>query len=224
MKRFLLTLALVAMTGTAASAQVTGPLARPPAQTGSTSRLLFNAMLATAKAAASNPAAAQAARINYQAAIEQYHTGNYAAARASAIAALNAAGAGTAAAATPAQPMKPYTAPYFPQSVYAPGATEAAGTGPQPSRVQPMQPYTAPYVPQSVSVPGTIASINADAFIAEARSSVNACIAAKSPAAPLAQQRLATAERDNAAGQYGKVVASAQSIVDLCAAAQTSSP
>lgn len=186
MKKFLITLALVALSTAGASAQVTGPLSRPPAQTGTTSRLLYDAMLATAKAAASNPTAAQAARVNYQAAIEQYHARNFEAARVSAMAAISAAGASA-----------------------------------QASPIQPMKPYTAPQIPQSVSVPGTIASINADAFIAEARSSVNACVAAKSPSAALAQQRLATAERDNAAGQYGKVVASAQSIVNLCAAAQS---
>ncbi|HYZ17840.1 MAG TPA: hypothetical protein VE591_15625 [Candidatus Acidoferrum sp.] len=189
MKRLLLTLALVASTATAASAQVTGPLSPPPAQRGTTSRLLFDAALATARAAASNPTAAQQARVNYQAAIEQFNERNFAAARGSAMQAINAAGA-----------------------------------APVASPIQPMKPYTAPYVPQSVVVPGTIASINADAFVAAARSSVNACMAAKSPNAKLAQQRLASAERDNAAGQYGSVVAEAQSVVDLCAPAQSSMP
>jgi hypothetical protein len=187
MKRFLITLALVASTATAASAQVTGPLTPAPPQTGVTSRLLFNAMLSTAQAAASNPTAAQAARVNYEAASAQLRMGNPAAARASAMAALGAANA-----------------------------------APVASPIQPMQPYVAPNIPQSIVVPGTIASINADAFVAAARGSVNNCVAAKSPNAPLAQQRLATAERDNAAGQYGKVVASAQSVVDLCAASSAS--
>jgi hypothetical protein len=188
MKRLLITLALVASTATAASAQVTGPLTPAPPQTGVTSRLLFNAMLSTAQAAASNPTAAQAARVNYEAAAAQFRMGNPAAARASAMAALGA----------------------------------AAAAAPVASPIQPMKPYVAPGVPQSVVVPGTIASINADAFVAAARGSVNNCVAAKSPNAPLAQQRLAAAERDNAAGQYGKVVASAQSIVDLCAASSPS--
>jgi hypothetical protein len=189
MKRFLISLALVASTAAAASAQVTGPLTAPPPQTGVTSRLLFNAMLATAQAAASNPTAAQAARVNYEAAAAQFRQHNDAAARVSAMQAI-----------------------------------AAAGAAPQASPIQPMKPYVAPNIPQSVVVPGTIASINADAFVAAARGSVNNCVAAKSPNTALAQQRLATAERDNAAGQYGKVVASAQSIVDLCAVPQTKAP
>jgi hypothetical protein len=190
LKRLLLSFAFVAATTTAASAQVTGPLTPAPPQTGPTSRLLFDAMMATANAAAAgHPAAAQNARINYEAAMRQFQAGNEDAARASATAALRQAAGG-------------------------------ASGGLAPGPVQPMRPYAAPYVPQTVVVPGTIASINADAFVAAARRSVNACVAAKSPMSAIAQQRLAAAERDNAAGQYGKVVASAQDIVDLCASAQ----
>jgi hypothetical protein len=222
LKRLLLTLVLIAGSASAASAQITGPLSPAPPQTGVTSRLLFNAMMATAKAAAAgNGAAAQAARVNYESAIRLRAMGNSAAARVQAINAINEAGA-AAPGPGPIRSMNAYTAPYIGETPTAAqtNAITHSGTVLPSGPAKPMQPYTAPNVPQTVLVPGTVASINADAFVAAARGSVNACAAAHSPMTGIAKARLAQAESANAAGQYGVVVANAQDIVDLCATAQ----
>lgn len=227
MKRLLLSLALVGATTAAASAQITGPLTPAPhPPVGVNQTLLFNAMLATAQAAArGNASAAQSARIYYESAIRQFDSGNVDAARISALRALSEAGV-VAPVTGPIRAMNPYTAPSIgePMSEAQAEAITRTGTVLPSGPAKPMQPYVAPNVPQTVIVPGTVASINADAFVAAARRSVNACVAAKSPAAAVAQQRLADAERANAGGQYGTVVANAQSIVDLCAAAQQMAP
>src|ERR1700722_1261795 len=67
------------------------PLPTPPPPAGPTSTTIFDAMLAVARAASSNPTAAQSAAFSYQAAIQQYNIGDFDRARQSAIAAMGAA-------------------------------------------------------------------------------------------------------------------------------------
>jgi len=67
---------------------------------------------------------------------------------------------------------------------------------------------------------GSVAAIDANAFVAQARGAVAACTALKSPNTPAATQQLAAAERDAKAGRYQDVRAEARAVVDLCAAAQ----
>ena len=72
---------------TTASAQ--GPLPAPPPPGSPTSSTIFDAMLAIARAAASNPAAAQTATFSYTAAIQQYNAGDFTRARMSALTAIS---------------------------------------------------------------------------------------------------------------------------------------
>jgi len=67
---------------------------------------------------------------------------------------------------------------------------------------------------------GSVAAIDANAFVAQARGAVAACTALKSPNTTAATQQLAAAERDAQAGRYQNVRAEARAAVDLCAAAQ----
>ncbi len=98
MKALALALTLILATSTSALAQVPPPPGTPlnmPPQPGSsqTANLLFDAMMATAHAAATNPAAAQAASMAYQHALQSYNTGDLTGANEQAISALNAANA-----------------------------------------------------------------------------------------------------------------------------------
>ena len=77
------------LTVVSASAQVTSlPLPAPPVATNATASLIFDAMLAIARTAASNPAQAQQATFSYHAAIQQYNAGDYQRARSSAVQAI----------------------------------------------------------------------------------------------------------------------------------------
>jgi hypothetical protein len=67
---------------------------------------------------------------------------------------------------------------------------------------------------------GSVAAIDADAFVAQARGALMACQARSSPNTAVASQRLAAAERDAKAGRYQDVRVEARAAVDLCAAAQ----
>jgi len=67
---------------------------------------------------------------------------------------------------------------------------------------------------------GSVAALDANAFVAQARGALMACTARSSPNAPAASQHLATAERDAKAGRYQDVRVEARAAVDLCAAAQ----
>ncbi|HZX67645.1 MAG TPA: hypothetical protein VFE70_02120 [Candidatus Elarobacter sp.] len=88
MNRLLLAVALALATTTAAFAQATTPIGKPPPPGRPTANLVLDAMMATARAAATNPAAAQAASLNTSAAIERYNMGDLNGARAAAIQAL----------------------------------------------------------------------------------------------------------------------------------------
>jgi hypothetical protein len=67
---------------------------------------------------------------------------------------------------------------------------------------------------------GSVAAIDANAFVAQARGAVAACTTVKSPSTAAATQSLAAAERDAKAGRYQDVRTEARAAVDLCAAAQ----
>jgi hypothetical protein len=97
MKAIILALVLILATSTGARAQ-TVPLGTPlnmAPQPGSsqTANLLFEAMMAVAHAAATNPAASQAASMAYQHALQSFNTGDVNNANSQAISALNAANA-----------------------------------------------------------------------------------------------------------------------------------
>jgi hypothetical protein len=189
MKHLVLAITLFAAATAGAVAQ-TVPLTTPP-QPGAnpTASLIFDAMMATARAASTNPAAAQAAALASQHAVQSYNTGDLANARAQAIAALNAANR--------SQPTP---------------IAELRSTIPQTSALQ-----TAPFPLAG----GSVAQIDADAFVAQARGAVAACRAAKSPNAQAAAANLAAAEKDGQAGRYLNVRSEARAAVDLCAATAT---
>jgi hypothetical protein len=66
----------------------------------------------------------------------------------------------------------------------------------------------------------SVAALDANAFVAQARGALMACQARSSPNTGAATQRLAAAERDAKAGRYQDVRVEARAVVDLCAAAQ----
>jgi hypothetical protein len=66
----------------------------------------------------------------------------------------------------------------------------------------------------------SVAALDAEAFVAQARGAVAACRSRNSPNSAAAVQRLAAAERDVQAGRYQTVRIEARDAVDLCAAAQ----
>jgi hypothetical protein len=67
---------------------------------------------------------------------------------------------------------------------------------------------------------GSVAAVDANAFVAQARGAVAACVTLNSPSTAAATQRLSAAERDAQAGRYQDVRVEARAAVDLCAPAQ----
>ena len=67
---------------------------------------------------------------------------------------------------------------------------------------------------------GSVAALDANAFIAQARGAVAACTALSSPATTAATQHLNAALGNERAGRYQDVRVEAKAAVDLCAAAQ----
>jgi hypothetical protein len=66
----------------------------------------------------------------------------------------------------------------------------------------------------------SVAALDANAFVGQARGALAACQSRNSPNTAAASQRLAAAERDAKAGRYQDVRVEARAAVDLCAAAQ----
>ena len=66
----------------------------------------------------------------------------------------------------------------------------------------------------------SVAALDANAFVAQARGALAACQSRNSANTTAASQRLAAAERDAKAGRYQDVRVEARAAVDLCAAAQ----
>ena len=187
MKRLLLTLALAGATTAGAFAQ-TVPAGVPPPPGRPTANLILDAMLATARAASVNPAAAQSASLNTNAAIQRYNMGDVNGARSAAIQAL-------------------IEANRMPQT----NIPVLQSTIPQTSYLQ-TQPFPI--------AGGSVAAIDANAFVAQARGALTACQSRSSPNTAAASQRLAAAERDEKAGRYQDVRTEARAAVDLCAGAQ----
>jgi hypothetical protein len=178
------TLLLGAATIVAATAQ-TPPGARAPVPlpgTTMTSTLLFNAMLAVARAAATNPQAASGAALEYSVALQRYGSGDFNGAQSSAIRAMIQAD-------TPQTTTIPTIAPLVP------GEHPRVDTYPANS----------------------LAEIDADAFVAEARGAVAACTAHHAPVAGRAAALLADAQRENDAGRWFNAKVDAHSAIDLCA-------
>jgi hypothetical protein len=88
MKRLVLSIALTLAATSAAFAQATVPIGTPPVAGRPTANLVLDAMMATARAAAINPSAAQAASLNTSAAVQRYNMGDLAGARSAAIQAM----------------------------------------------------------------------------------------------------------------------------------------
>jgi hypothetical protein len=78
-----------ALTLANAASAAPGPLPAPPAANGTTANTIFDAMLSIARAAGSNPAAAQQATFSYDAAIQQYNARDFERARMSALTAIS---------------------------------------------------------------------------------------------------------------------------------------
>lgn len=112
MKLISLSAALLGAALTVSSAaSAAGPLPAPPPAGGPTASTIFDAMLAIARAASSNPAAAQQATFSYTAAIQQYNIGDYDRARMSALTAISQAAA-------PPLPAPSIAPPPIPQPSY----------------------------------------------------------------------------------------------------------
>ena len=187
MTRLLLSLAMAAAMGGSALAQ-TVPIGTPPAPGRPTANLVLDAMLATARAAAANPSAAQNAQFNTSVAIQRYNMGDVNGARSAAIQALIEAN-------RLPQTQIPVLRSTIPQTSYLQlGAFPIAG--------------------------GSVAALDADAFVAQARGAVAACAQQRSPNTGAATQHLTNATNDEKAGKYQNVRAEAKTAVDLCAAAQ----
>jgi hypothetical protein len=97
----------------ASAASAAGPLPTPPPAGGPASTEIFEAMLAIARAATSNPGAAQNATFSYDAAIQQYNAHDFERARMSALTAISQT------AAVPL-PQPSIIAPAIPQPSYVP--------------------------------------------------------------------------------------------------------
>jgi hypothetical protein len=67
---------------------------------------------------------------------------------------------------------------------------------------------------------GSVAALDANAFVAQARGAVAACAQQRSPNTSAATQHLNNAAGDEKAGKYQDVRTEAKAAVDLCAAAQ----
>ena len=187
MKRLLLSLAMAAAMGGSALAQAV-PVGTPPAPGRPTANLVLDAMLATARAAAVNPSAAQSAQLNTSAAIQRYNMRDFNGARSAAIQAL-------------------IDANRLPQT----DIPVLRSTIPQTSYLQ-----TTPFPIAG----GSVAALDANAFVAQARGAVAACAEQRSPNTGAATQHLTNATNDEKAGQFQAVRAEAKAAVDLCAAAQ----
>lgn len=120
--------AAVALSAGASAQVVTGlPLAPPPPAGNMAASTIFDAMLAIARTAASNPAAAQQATFSYAAAIQQYNAGDLSRSRMSALQAIMQTNAAP-------QPQPTLYAPPIPLATYVPmpnvlGANQADAEG-----------------------------------------------------------------------------------------------
>ncbi len=134
-------------------------------------------MSAAARAAATNPTAAQTANLEANAAIERYRMHDFAGARSAALQALIDANQPAAPALRPLQPIAP-------RSAYAPAHSPYVQTGAPPLNL------------------AGIAEVDADGFIAQARGSLQACRQEHSPNTGAATAQLVSAARDYQAQRF----------------------
>jgi hypothetical protein len=166
------------------------PKAPPPlTSTGST---LFAAALAIARAQQISPQAAQTASFSYVKAVQQYRSGNFAGADASALRALSTASQAQVPVAVPAPLPNPALAPATPQKPGLAGGSYGADA----------------------------AAIDADSFLALARGTLDDCAARHDRRLAGAQTRYARAEQDFAQRNWQATRADAKAAIDACAKAQ----
>jgi hypothetical protein len=196
-------LAASAFTGTRpAAAQVAPAPAHPgagsvpivlphaPLPLSGTSSTLFAAQLAIARAQAIDPHAAQTAAFAYTTAVQQFRSGNFAAARISALQALSTASQAQVRLSQPAPPPLPAIAP---------------ATAPQkPGLGGGLYGADAP-------------AIDADSFLALARGTLDSCAARHDHRLAAAQAEFARAEQDFAQRNWQATRVDAKAAIDACA-------
>ena len=211
MKRAIVAGALAALLGTSALVQVhpapalaqvhpaaaTVPivLPHPPPITNATSSILFNAMLAIARAQQIDPQAAQTASFQYVQAVQQYRTGNISGANAGALRALSTA--------SQAQVQINAPAP-LPPPALVPATAPASGLGGLAGGLY------------GAGAP----AIDADSFLALARGIIDDCAARHDRRLAGAKQHYAQAERDFSAHDWQATRIDAKAAIDACAKPQ----
>ncbi len=196
-------LAFFAALETSAGAQSV-PIGKPPnPSANATSQLVWSAMSAAARAAVTNPTGAQAANLEAGTAIERYRMHDLAGARAAAMQALIDAN-------QPTPPALRVLRPIAPPSAYR---------GPAPTSPYLQTGPSSPYVqtaPPPVNL-SSIAEVDADGFIAQARGSLQACREEHSPNTNAASAQLVAAAHDYQAQRFTNAQAEAKRTIDLCA-------
>lgn len=191
------TLATVAPAGAAGQSAAIVPrapvpivLPHAPPAVDPISGTLFDALLAIERARAVDPQAAQNAAFSYVAAVQQYRSGNFAAARISALQALSIAGATQVPVAPGAPLLTPSSAPFVPPQ--APGTAGGLYGADAPA-------------------------IDAASFLALARGTLDDCAARHDPRLSAVRGKLAQAERDFAARDWEATRRAAKAAIDACA-------
>jgi hypothetical protein len=175
-----------------ASAPVPILLPQAPPITSSTGSTLYSAMLAIARAQQINPQAAQTASFQYVQAVQQFRSGNTAAANISALQALSTAAQAQVQSSPPA-PLP--TPPLVPAPAQVPGLAGGLYGGDAPV-------------------------IDADSFLALARGTIDDCAARRDRRLAAAQQHYAQAQQDFARGNWQATRVDAKAAIDACAKPQ----
>jgi hypothetical protein len=175
-----------------ASAPVPILLPQAPPITSSTGSTLYSAMLAIARAQQINPQAAQTASFQYVQAVQQFRSGNAAAANISALQALSTA-AQAQVQSSPPGPLA--TPPLVPAPAQVPGLAGGLYGGDAPV-------------------------IDADSFLALARGTIDDCAARRDRRLAAAQQHYAQAQQDFARGNWQATRVDAKAAIDACAKPQ----
>ncbi len=187
--------ALLLVAAIPAGAQQRAPvpivLPAPPPVSNQTSSALFDAMLAVSRAQLTNPQAAQTASFQYFTAVQQYRSGDFRAARRSALEALS----------TASQPALGADAHAPPAPILPPGATQLPGT-------------------QGGLYGADAPAIDADTFLALARGTIDDCAARHDRRLAQAQARYAEAVRAFAARNWETTRIAAKAAIDACAKPQ----
>jgi hypothetical protein len=172
------------------SAPIVLPHAPPPVNT--TGSTLFAAALAIARAQQISPQAAQTASFSYVKAVQQYRSGNFSAANASALQALSTASQAQVQTVAPAPLPNPALVPATPQKPGLAGGLYGADA----------------------------AVIDADSFLALARGTLDDCAARHNRRLAGAQADYKRAEQDFALRNWQATRVDAKAAIDACAKAQ----